>query len=104
MSQIKTSSLQSTFFLLLCIGPACKIIGPMKSQFHQSLPIFLYGFIVQSANPKYNICFIFQSLKYLLMLVQYLTYCLHFIFANYIDVLCRITVPINLIRNLANKT
>lgn len=63
MSQIKTSSLQSTFFLLRCIDPACKIIGPMKPQFHQSLPIFFCGCIVQSANPKYNIGFIFQSLK-----------------------------------------
>lgn len=38
------------------------------------------------------------------MLLHYLTYCLHFIFANYIDVRCTITVHIDLIRNLANKT
>lgn len=38
------------------------------------------------------------------MLVHYLTYCLHFIFANYIDVLCSIIVLIHLIRNLANNT
>lgn len=63
MSQIKTSSLQSIFFLLWCIDLACKIIGPMKSQFHQSLPILFRGSIVQSANPKYSIWFIFQSLK-----------------------------------------